>query len=176
MADDFESWLSGELERGLVEETTPGGGVSVARLRAREAGRRRGRTLKAAALAVAAVLVTGGVALAAGTVVTGTPNPTAWGQQVSSQAEKCKQQLKPGQEGIGSCVSAFARQHGQQEKAEHSHGKSGAAAHGNGHGQVEGSPEPQESPEAAESAEPAEAPEPAETPEPPESPEPSESP
>ena len=158
MNDEFESWLSSELDRGL----------SGARPRLRSAApRRAGRvTLKAAALAMAAVLVTGGVALAAGTAVTGTPNPAVWGQQVQAKVQSCQQALQSGQHGIGQCVSAFAKQHGQQEKAAHAHG-AGAQGHGNGNGNGHGhghgaganhTPEPGESPEPADSPEPAESP------------------
>lgn len=150
MSEDFDSWLTTELDRGLAGR----------RPRARfDAPRRAHRlTLKAAVIAVAAVLVTGGVALAAGTAVTGTPNPAVWGQQVQHQVDACRHQLTSGQHGIGHCVSQFAKQHGQQEKAAHAHG---AGAHGQGHGHgagATGTPEPAESPDAAESPEPAESP------------------
>lgn len=148
MKDDFERWLTGELNSTL-------GGLSP-RSRALAAFRggpapRRGVTLKAGALAVAAVLVTSGVALAAGTAITGTPNPTAWGRQVSEQVESCKQQLKPGEHGIGKCVSSFAKRHGR--------GHSGAHGHGSGHGPDDSAtPEPNESPEPLESPGPGETP------------------
>lgn len=154
MNDEFDSWLSSELDRGL----------SNVRPRPRFDVPRRARrvTLKAAALAVAAVLVTSGVALAAGTAVTGTPNPAVWGQQVQAKVQSCQQALQPGQHGIGQCVSSFAKQHGQQQKAAHGHG-AGAQGHGNGHGHGHGAagahtPEPGESPEPSDSPEPAESP------------------
>lgn len=148
MNDEFESWLSSELDRGL-------GG---ARPRPRFAAPSRARrvTLRAAVLAVAAVLVTGGAALAAGTAVTGTPNPAVWGQQVQAKVESCRQTLQSGQHGIGQCVSSFAKQHGQQEKAAHAHG-AGAHGHGNGNGHGHGAP-PAHTPEPGESPEPAESP------------------
>jgi hypothetical protein len=157
MRDEFDAWLTSELESGLGSERP--------RARFAPARRSRGLTLKAAMVAVAAVLLTGGAALAAGTAVTGTPNPAVWGQQVQSHVQACQQQLASGQHGLGHCVSEFAKQHGQQEKAAHAHGagahgNSGAAAgHGHGHGAgVNGTPEPNESPDAAESPEPAESP------------------
>ena len=148
MNDRFDTWLTGELERGLGSARPQG------RWAAR--GRARRVTLKAAALALAAVLVTSGAALAAGTAVTGTPNPAVWGQQVQAHVDQCRQDLAPGGHGLGHCVSSFAKQHGQQEKAAHAHG---AAAQGTGaakgnagvHGHSRGagaahSPQPSESP------------------------------
>ena len=157
MKDEFDGWLTSELDRGLAS----------ARPRTRFAPPRRARrlTLKAAAVAVAAVLVTSGVALAAGTAVTGTPNPAVWGQQVQAKVQQCQQQLSSGQHGIGQCVSAFAKGHGQEEKANHGHGAgangAGSNGHGHGHGHGAGvshSPEPAESPEPSDSPEPAESP------------------
>ena len=140
MNDEFDSWLSSELDRGL-------GGLRP-RPRLGAPGRARRVTLKAAAVAVAAVLVTSGVALAAGTAVTGTPNPVVWGQQVQAKVQSCQQALQSGQHGIGHCVSSFAKQHGQQQKTAHGHG-AGAQGHGHGHGHgaaAAHTPEPAESP------------------------------
>jgi hypothetical protein len=160
MNDEFDAWLTSELERGLGSERP--------RARFAPARRSRGLTLKATLVAVGAVLLTGGVALAAGTVATGTPNPAVWGQQVQSHVQACQQQLTSGQHGIGRCVSEFAKQHGQQEKAAHSHGAgahgkaapgAAGAAHGHGHAAgVNGTPDPNESPDAADSPEPVESP------------------
>ena len=154
MNEEFDSWLSSELDRGLSGERP--------RPRFSAPGRARRVTLRAAALAMAAMLVTGGVALAAGTAVTGTPNPAVWGQQVQAKVHSCQQALQAGQHGIGHCVSSFAKQHGKQEKAAHSHG-AGAQGHGNGNGHGHGAaaahtPGPGESPEPPDSPEPAESP------------------
>jgi hypothetical protein len=154
--DEFESWLSSELDHGL-SGTRP-------RPRFTAPGRARRVTLKAATLAVAAVLVTGGVALAAGTAVTGTPNPTVWGQQVQAKVQSCQQALQSGQHGIGQCVSSFAKQHGKQQKAAHAHG-AGAQGHGNGNGHGHGhGASATHSPDANESPEPPDSPEPTESP------------
>ncbi|HEX6487339.1 MAG TPA: hypothetical protein VF137_00500 [Candidatus Dormibacteraeota bacterium] len=131
MTEDLERWLADELGRGL-------GGLqpapqSLDSITSRQAGRGRRVTVKAAALAAAAVLVSTGVVFAAGTALTGTPNPAAWGQQVSEHVETCKQQLPAGQHGIGSCVSSFARQHGESQRAQHSQSGSQSPGHGPSH-------------------------------------------
>jgi hypothetical protein len=47
--------------------------------------------------------------------VTGSLNPADWGPQVHQTVQTCKDQLRAsGTRGIGACVSAFAKQHGQQ--------------------------------------------------------------
>ncbi len=63
-------------------------------------------------------------ALALGTAgaeaaITGSANPSNWGQQVVQQVQKCKDALAPGSHGIGECVSTFASQHGQQVSSDH---------------------------------------------------------
>jgi len=65
--------------------------------------------LAVAALAVAAAGV------GAEAAITGSANPSNWGQQVVQQVDKCKDALAPGSHGIGECVSTFAKQHGKQE-------------------------------------------------------------
>ena len=79
---------------------------------------------KAAAGGAVAALVTGGAVAAA--AVTGSTNPANWGQQVVQAVQDCKDgRVSPGSQaasasrGIGQCVSAFARQHGEQQRAEH---------------------------------------------------------
>ena len=68
------------------------------------------------AVALLAVAAAGAAAEAA---ATGSANPTNWGQAVVDQVNKCKDALKPGQHGIGQCVSAFANTHGKQVSSEH---------------------------------------------------------
>ncbi len=63
--------------------------------------------------------------------VTGSLNPTDWGQQVKQTVDTCKDTLRAsGTRGIGPCVSAFAKQHGdlvsdshQSSKARDNEGK-----------------------------------------------------
>jgi len=79
------------------------------------------KVLTGVAVAAAAVTV-------AGAATTGSLNPSVWGQQVSDQVTKCKQQVaNSGQHGIGGCVSSFASQHGASVS-------SAARQHGNGNG------------------------------------------
>jgi hypothetical protein len=71
------------------------------------------------------------IAAAAATeaAITGSADPSNWGQQVRQQVVACKAALEAGQHGIGPCVSAFAKQHGQTV----SNRASGARLnHGNG--------------------------------------------
>ena len=72
----------------------------------------------AAGLAVA-LLAVGAAAVATEASVTGSANPTNWGQAVVDQVNTCKNALKPGQHGIGQCVSAFAKTHGAQVSSDH---------------------------------------------------------
>jgi len=72
--------------------------------------------LAVAALAVAAAGV------GAEAAITGSANPSNWGQQVVQQVDKCKDALAPGSHGIGECVSTFASQHGKQESSKHASG------------------------------------------------------
>jgi len=96
------------------------------------------RALVGGAGAALAVKVLTGVAVAAaavtvaGAATTGSLNPAVWGQAVSDQVVKCKQQVaNSGQHGIGDCVSSFASQHGTAVS-------SAARQHGNGNGNPNG--------------------------------------
>lgn len=161
MSDRFEDWLEQELSKGLSARTrqvrpSPAQLTSIVGSK-RGRGLRGGVTAKAMVVALAAVVVTATGAMAAGTVATGSPNPLDWGQKVKAHAATCKAQLKPGEHGIGKCVSSFAKQHGQAERQQHSqagqHGKSphtpGPPAH---------TPKPPHSPEPGDSPEPQESP------------------
>jgi len=94
--------------------------------------------------ALAAKLVTGfaiGALAAAGATeaaITGSANPTVWGQQVVQQVQKCKAALQPGQHGIGQCVSAFARQNGIDHRASGARTNNGNNGNGNGNGNGKG--------------------------------------
>lgn len=96
--------------------------------------------------AVAAMAATAAVA-ATEVALTGSINPTNWGQQVKEQVADCKASAaRLGVHGIGQCVSSFARQHGDAVSDSHndsdknkskdkdkpktkSHGQSGEPAH-----------------------------------------------
>ncbi len=88
-----------------------------------------GLSLKAAAgLALAAAAVGGG---AAASVATHSVDPVNWGQAVVQAVQGCKAQYlpspgatpSPGQENVGACVSAIARQHGVRQRQLHSKGR-----------------------------------------------------
>ena len=87
------------------------------------------RILGGAGAAVAAKVLTGFAVVALGAAgagaateaaLTGSLNPSDWGQQVKQQVETCKETLRAsGVRGIGPCVSAFAKQHGDQTSDQH---------------------------------------------------------
>jgi hypothetical protein len=63
-------------------------------------------------IAVAAAATTFAVA-ATEVAITGSVNPTNWGQQVTTQVNLCKASAERlGVHGIGQCVASFARTHG----------------------------------------------------------------
>jgi hypothetical protein len=63
-------------------------------------------------IAVAAAATTFAVA-ATEVAITGSANPTNWGQQVVTQVNACKASAERlGVHGIGQCVASFARTHG----------------------------------------------------------------
>jgi hypothetical protein len=63
-------------------------------------------------IAVAAAATTFAVA-ATEVAITGSVNPTNWGQQVTTQVNACKASAERlGVHGIGQCVASFARTHG----------------------------------------------------------------
>jgi hypothetical protein len=104
------------------------------------------RILGGTGAAVAAKLLTGfavvafaaaGAGGAMEASISGSLNPADWGQQVKQQVATCKAALTAGQHGIGQCVSAFAKQHG--DLVSDSHENSGARTdHSNGNGKNKG--------------------------------------
>ena|SRR5437868_4470822 len=85
-------------------------------------------------IAVAAAAVT-----VAGSAATGSLNPAVWGQQVSNQVVKCKDQVANSGHGIGDCVSSFAGQHGAAAaSAARQHGNGNGKDNGNGSGSTNG--------------------------------------
>ena len=73
---------------------------------------------KAAIGLTAGVLTVAAAGIAGEATITGSTNPSNWGQQVVQQVQKCKAALAPDSHGIGQCVSTFAKQHGQQVSSE----------------------------------------------------------
>ena len=70
------------------------------------------KLLTGVAVAAFAVVVAG---TATEVAVTGSLNPETWGQHVTQAVQTCKDTLRAsGTRGIGQCVSAIAKQHGQQ--------------------------------------------------------------
>jgi len=134
-------------------------------------------TTKAAIAAAAATILVGGAT--AGTLATGSLNPTNWGQAVVAAVQGCKaaeaaddatasearttgSQASAARQNVGQCVSAFAKQHGAMEKALHSKAsdarendsKGGESNDhpedkGKDHAKGKPSPEPAETPENA---------------------------
>lgn len=93
------------------------------------------------AVAAVAILAAAAVTEAA---ITGSADPSNWGRLVTQQVATCKAALKTGEHGIGQCVSAFAKQHGDTVSDQHASGNGNANGHdkdtgddtnsGNGHG------------------------------------------
>ena len=101
----------------------------------------RTRALVGGAGAALATKLVSGVAVAAaavtvaGATTTGSLDPTVWGQQVSERVQQCKDTLEDGKHGIGDCVSAFAKTHGQGVASDARHqGNGNGAGNSNAHG------------------------------------------
>ena len=87
-------------------------------------------------IAVAAAATTFAVA-ATEVAITGSVNPTNWGQQVTTQVNACKASAERlGVHGIGQCVASFARTHGDTTSDSNSqkdkNGKTKTGKEGNG--------------------------------------------
>lgn len=100
------------------------------------------KLLSGFAVAAAAVVVAGAATEVA---VTGSLNPTNWGQQVTQQVNACKASAaRLGVHGIGECVSDFAKQHGDQVSDSHQsskardNGKSNGKSNGKDNGKSNG--------------------------------------
>jgi hypothetical protein len=74
-----------------------------------------------------ATLAVAGAGAVTATAATGSPNPAVWGATVTAAVTTCKNDLKDGVHGIGSCVSAAAKLKGKQESAQHSSSAASAA-------------------------------------------------
>jgi hypothetical protein len=116
--NDFERELEDELHRILDPMTA--GPIPVRR--SLQPGGSMKKLLGGAGAAIGVKILTGfAVAAAAATfavaatevAITGSVNPTNWGQQVKQQVSDCKASAaRLGVHGIGQCVASFARQHG----------------------------------------------------------------
>lgn len=150
MNPDFDSWLERQLRLSLGPERGPR--PHPAQARYRTAARSRipaALAARAAAGGAVAVLAAGGVTVAI--AATGSANPIAFGQQVVQAVQQCKEEARSTSAGaprnIGQCVSAFAREHGEQQRDDHQQtpagpspkpgqreGQEGGAQRGNGNG------------------------------------------
>jgi hypothetical protein len=147
-----------EIERELNRFLGPVDAASIPAWRAPAAsGGFMKRLLGGTGAAIAAKLATGfavaALAAAGAGVMTevatsGSLNPNDWGQQVKVQVATCKTTLRAsGVRGIGPCVSAFAKQHGPLERAQHqasnartNHGHGNGNGNGNGNSDGHGQP------------------------------------
>src|SRR3989442_11016688 len=137
---DFERELEQELHRIL----DPIAAAPIPLRRARLSGGIMKRLVGGAGAAIGLKVLTGFAvaafaAVAAGAAtevaVTGSLNPADWGQQVTQTVQTCKDTLRAsGTRGIGPCVSAIAKQHGQQQ----SHKASDARGNGKDKGKSDG--------------------------------------
>ena len=156
---DFERWLERELQSRFEDSAAR----PVPSLRYPAPQARRNLVLKTfAALAGSKLALAGtaAVALAATgvgvkTATTGNPNPLNWGSQVTTQVDTCKAarpspdaspKPSPGSRGIGHCVSAFAKTHGQAQKDEHSQSGSHPTPNGHANGNSQSHPTPKAHP------------------------------
>jgi hypothetical protein len=128
--DGFDRWL----EQQLQNEAARAGGPSPAPSQAQyHAAYLQGGlhmtflakavsvvSTKGAAGLVVALLAVGAAGVAAEAAVTGSADPTVWGQTVVKQVDACKKALNAAHGGIGQCVSAVANTHGETVRAEHS--------------------------------------------------------
>jgi hypothetical protein len=124
--DSFDTWLGEQLQH----HASAGEGPSPMPVQARyHAAHVKAGHMSFLAKAAALLTTKGAIGVAASVLVvsaagseaaiTGSFNPTDWGQQVVQQVNKCKDALAPGSHGIGQCVSSFASQHGKQVSSDH---------------------------------------------------------
>jgi hypothetical protein len=113
---DFEREIEHELHR-VLDPALPG---TIPAWRVPRPWSMTKRILGGAGFALGVKVMTGVVLAAAAatvagaateTVVTGSANPSVWGQQVKLQVEACKDKLAAGEHGIGECVSEFTSRH-----------------------------------------------------------------
>jgi hypothetical protein len=137
--NDFETEMERELHR-IIDPMTAG---PIPFRRPLQPGGSMKRLLGGAGAAIGIKIVTGiAVAAAATTIavaatevaITGSVNPTNWGQQVVTQVNACKASAaRLGVHGIGQCVASFARTHGDTvSDGQPKNGKTKTGKEGNG--------------------------------------------
>jgi hypothetical protein len=115
---NFEREMEHELHRILDPMTA----APIPFRRAMQPGGSMKKLLGGAGAAIGVKILTGIAVAAAATTfavaatevaITGSVNPTNWGQQVTTQVNACKASAERlGVHGIGQCVASFARTHG----------------------------------------------------------------
>jgi hypothetical protein len=140
-----------EIERELDRILGPVDAQTIPAWRTPASGGFMKRILGGTGAAVAAKLLTGfavvafaaaGAGAATEAAISGSLNPMDWGQQVKQQVATCKDTLRAsGVRGIGPCVSAFAKQHGDQVSDSHqaSNARDNHGNNGKGKGKGNGS-------------------------------------
>jgi hypothetical protein len=140
-----------EIERELNRILGPVDAQTIPAWRTPASGGFMKRILGGTGAAVAAKLLSGfaviafaaaGAGAATEVAVTGSLNPADWGQQVKATVATCKTTLRAsGVRGIGPCVSAFAKQHGdlvsdshEASNARDNHSNKGNKGKGKGNG------------------------------------------
>ena len=109
MGMQFDQWLEEELKRGFRHAGSRPLPVpryaSLPHLLGRSPIVHAIATAARSKVAIAATALTlaAGGTVGAKAAVTGNPNPFNWGQQVKQKVVTCKQDLKPGEHGIGQC-------------------------------------------------------------------------
>ena len=122
---DFEREIEQELHR-VLDSALPG---TIPAWRVPRPWSMSKRILGGAGVALGFKVLTGVVLAAAAatiagatteTLITGSVDPSVWGQQVQRSVAACKGTLSAaGQHGIGECVSDFATKHGDTESDTH---------------------------------------------------------
>ena len=155
-AGSFDRLLEGELHRALGNLEGPSPDVRQSSYQAKFLAGRRSHSRRSAirlflsgrlvlVLAVTALLLVGGsIATAASS---GSLRPDVWGRAITTAIEECKDQLGGGQDGIGECVSAAAKERGEGQPGSHPHAASPSHASGAAAGELVG-PEAHPSPSA----------------------------
>ena len=130
MTAKFDQWLEDELDRTLTPIVSQPARPSQARYQVTRTHRLSIGRKAVVSLGIATMALGASAVLA---TASGSLNPQAWGQQVSSAVQQGKTDLHPGLHGIGACVSAFARHHGQQMQTQHGANGAPGQKHGGNH-------------------------------------------
>jgi hypothetical protein len=135
----FDRWLEQQLQSEAARANGPSPASSQAKYHAAYLRGGHHMTFLAKAVSVAstkgaaglavALLALGAAGAGAEAAVTGSANPSDWGATVVKQVDACKKALNGAHGGIGQCVSAIAKTHGETVRSQHS---DQAASHASG--------------------------------------------